>query len=275
MRKFIYLVSVVAFSLLTGCQKENGGTTEPGLVPEIKLDPAGEIRVSGEINNVVVAYEIINPVENGRLEMRPSAEWIEINSDSGSEVSITVGKNDEDVERYGTVTFSYVYGEGKAVNTSAVILQQPGTNYDYAHEATVITAYYYGDRNSVNGEHNFDTYLSSKPFADGSPMNDAFYYRLDFWSPAPEDPSAPLPAAGTYTFGEMFETKEFTFSDDFSYYTILDAQGEIYLTSYFYDGTVTIDYDGDNIIIDAVLTDETYNYVHHVTYTGPVEYTIL
>lgn len=257
------------------CQKESNGTAGP--LPEININPSGEIHVSGEKSeDLTIGYEIVNPVKDGKLDIEPSVEWITVLEDTGSELKVRVETNGTEDERCGILVISYIYGENKSVDREAVIIQGAGVNYDYVQEATVITAYYYGDRNSNNGEHNFDTYLSSKPFdEDGYPMSGAFYYRLDFWSPAPGDASAPLPAAGTYDFGEMYETAEFTFTNDFSYYVIYDDQGEISLTSYFYDGTVTIDYEGENIIIDAVLTDETYNYVHHVTYAGPVEYTVL
>lgn len=141
----------------------------------------------------------------------------------------------------------------------------PSVEYDYELTATVFTGELY-DYMSNNGEANFYTFLSDRPFdSDGYSDSEGTYYLFDIFAPASALETEALPA-GTYKLGEPDATEEMTFSIDYSCVYLPGEYGR-YLT----DGTLVVTVEGDTYTFDAVLTDET-GATHHVTYTGPTEY---
>ena len=141
----------------------------------------------------------------------------------------------------------------------------PSVEYDHELTATVFTGELYDDI-SNNGEANFYTFLSDRPFdSDGYADIAGTYYLFDIFAPASALETEALPA-GTYTLGEPDATEEMTFGIDYSCVYLPGEDGR-YLT----DGTLVVTVEGDTYTFDAVLTDET-GATHHVTYTGPTEY---
>ena len=141
----------------------------------------------------------------------------------------------------------------------------PSVEYDHELTATVFTGELYDDM-SNNGEANFYTFLSDRPFdSDGYADIAGTYYLFDIFAPASALETEALPA-GTYKLGEPDATEEMTFGIDYSCVYLPGEDGR-YLT----DGTLVVTVEGDTYTFDAVLTDET-GATHHVTYTGPTEY---
>lgn len=141
----------------------------------------------------------------------------------------------------------------------------PSVEYDHELTATVFTGELY-DYMANNGEANFYTFLSDMPFdSDGYADIAGTYYLFDIFAPASALETEALPA-GTYTLGEPDATEEMTFGIDYSC-VYLPGEERRYLT----DGTLVVTVEGDTYTFDAVLTDET-GATHHVTYTGPTEY---
>lgn len=141
----------------------------------------------------------------------------------------------------------------------------PSVEYDHELTATVFTGELYDDM-ANNGEANFYTFLSDMPFdSDGYADIAGTYYLFDIFAPASALETEALPA-GTYTLGEPDATEEMTFGIDYSCVYLPGEEGR-YLT----DGTLVVTVEGDTYTFDAVLTDET-GATHHVTYTGPTEY---
>ena len=141
----------------------------------------------------------------------------------------------------------------------------PSVEYDHELTATVFTGELY-DNMSNNGEANFYTFLSDRPFdSDGYADIAGTYYLFDIYAPASALETEALPA-GTYKLGEPDATEEMTFGIDYSCVYLPGEDGR-YLT----DGTLVVTVEGDTYTFDAVLTDET-GATHHVTYTGPTEY---
>lgn len=141
----------------------------------------------------------------------------------------------------------------------------PSVEYDHELTATVFTGELY-DNMSNNGEANFYTFLSDRPFdSDGYADIAGTYYLFDIYAPASALETEALPA-GTYKLGEPDATEEMTFGIDYSCVYLPGEEGR-YLT----DGTLVVTVEGDTYTFDAVLTDET-GATHHVTYTGPTEY---
>ena len=141
----------------------------------------------------------------------------------------------------------------------------PSVEYDHELTATVFTGELYDDM-SNNGEANFYTFLSDRPFdSDGYADIAGTYYLFDIYAPASALETEALPA-GTYKLGEPDATEEMTFGIDYSCVYLPGEEGR-YLT----DGTLVVTVEGDTYTFDAVLTDET-GATHHVTYTGPTEY---
>ena len=142
----------------------------------------------------------------------------------------------------------------------------PSVEYDHELTATVFTGELY-DNMANNGEANFYTFLSDMPFdSDGYADIAGTYYLFDIFAPASALETEALPA-GTYKLGEPDATEEMTFGIDYSCVYLPGEDGRRYLT----DGTLVVTVEGDTYTFDAVLTDET-GATHHVTYTGPTEY---
>lgn len=99
-------------------------------------------------------------------------------------------------------------------------------------------------------------------YADGSVI-----YYIDLFSVLPEDENNPLPASGTYTLTDDEDFPPYTINGGMTYPSF--ASGTVYLD----DITLEIGYEGDNIVLDAVMLDKNGE-SHHVTYSGPVVFSV-
>ena len=243
-----------------------------GAEPVITLATPDVVPATG--GEIILAYEIADPVEGGVVSASSEASWIEdITCPQDGTVHMTVLANDGE-ERETTLTVTYAY-DGKEVEASVTLVQEaaaPGEEYDYEYEFTIMSGEYYG-ATGYNGEYNFYTVISDIPLDESGNMpNGGIYYWFDIYTPKPEDPSNPLPPAGTYALGSA--TDEMTFSMDFSAVIQIDDQGEYTYQGYYVEGEMTISYEGDNMIIEAFMTDES-DYTHHVTFRGKAGFTNL
>lgn len=112
--------------LLAGCDNE-----EQKVVPDpiINVDTETVIELPPAGGSASFVYSIDNPVENGRLEAKPSDTWMSDVTVTDDEVRFNVEANETEELREGSVLLTYVYGEDKTVNAVVNVSQavmQPG-----------------------------------------------------------------------------------------------------------------------------------------------------
>lgn len=169
-------------------------------------------------------------------------------------------------ETEGTISVFMVAANGQSlISRLDVMIGSAPVEYDYEFELSHVVAQYYG--NDYTDTHNWVFYFSDQPLND-----DWTYpagtnsYTLDLYSYAPDNIDNPLPAAGEY---------------------VLDDNGDVYMTvawamtypslgngyvAMLNDASINISYEGDNMVLDGVMTDA-YGKTHHITFSNPVSVT--
>lgn len=262
--RFIGL-SILTMTVLLSCQeKDTSGQ------PQIVLLSGDNLTVPAEGGIQTIQYGIVNAVDGGKLSGTFSETWItDVNTLSDSELEFNIQPCNDTVRRSGIMTLEYTWNGGsvkKQFNVIQISLKKK-------LEATYLTGTYYGNQYGNNGEYNYETYLSDEPVVDGKVYIGGTYYIFDMYAGAPADPSNPMPPAGTYTLGQKGATEAMTFTPEYSrgFKAIDDEEYEFNVT--FAEGTLTLDVDGDNVTIEAILKDVNGE-MHHVSYSGPAAYTI-
>lgn len=267
-KSFLFFLAVAAFAVVTGCEEKIVSETPP----EITLD-ATEITIPAEGGDFELTYEIINPTADGKVSAASDADWLTLNADNPGVIAITAAANTGE-KRKAEINVVYEYGDGRIKAAAEVTQAAAGQASGYEYDMKCFDGIYYGQTYGNNGEYNYYTWISDIGFdEDGYQMPGGTYYLFDIYvAAAPEDADNPLPPAGTYNLGSgPGMTEDMTFSYDYSKGVSIANDGTYIFEAYFNEGTLTIGYEGSNIIMDAVLTDED-GIIHHVTYEGPVSY---
>lgn len=124
MKQFPLLLCCAAIAILSGCEKSTGSNSGPA----IRLTSPDPVTVSHEGETITISYEIENPADGGEISAAASAGWISSPEyASAEEIRFTVEPNTEPEERTATITVTYTYDNGKTVEATAGIKQDPGT----------------------------------------------------------------------------------------------------------------------------------------------------
>lgn len=237
--------------------------------PIIKTDQQ-EFTVPSESSQIEIPFEIINPVQGGKVTAKSNVNWIPSVTVDGQLITVNVNENTSEEERSSTITVTYSFGESKSVESEIKIIQSGAIipEYKYETECTYFIGDYYGAY-GINGEHEYYFTISDKGYDEtGNVYPGSSYYILDIYCNGPEDQSYPLPESGEYTYGEGFETNLMTFSYGYSFGMGVDEEGnELFNVKFMEGSTIRIDYEGTDMILDAVLIDNNGD-KHHVTYSG-------
>ena len=216
-----------------------------------------------------ILYQVKDPVSDGKMSASSDAGWLTGFScdDNNGVADFTAEANGTAETRSATVVLTYTYGGSKTVTAEFDLSQEasdPEAKYNYDYQLSYYFAEYYG--NQFTDCHNWVFYLTDTPAEDGMYFPDnAVVYTIDLYAAAdPENPENPLPAAGEYRISS--DSEDMTFSDFMSYPTIPGYVAMIV------DGTVNISYEGTDIIIEGIWTDEN-NATHHFVFNGPMEVT--
>lgn len=216
-----------------------------------------------------ILYQVKDPVSDGKMSASSDAGWLTGFScdDNNGVADFTAEANETAETRSATVVLTYTYGGSKTVTAEFDLSQEasdPEAKYNYDYQLSYYFAEYYG--NQFTDCHNWVFYLTDTPAEDGMYFPDnAVVYTIDLYAAAdPENPENPLPAAGEYRISS--DSEDMTFSDFMSYPTIPGYVAMIV------DGTVNISYEGTDIIIEGIWTDEN-NATHHFVFNGPMEVT--
>ena len=274
MKKYLFLIAMSA-ALLTGCKKDNlGNQDQPTDVPSIETGTAS-LSIPAQGGTIELTYEIINPAEDGQISAEQAENWIhDFNCDTDGKISFTADANESTDSRSQELTLTYTYGDGNSVQAKIDAVQDAAApvQYDFDLTLNILEGEYYGDMYGNNGEYNWYTYISDIGFdANGYTQPNGTYYVLDIFGPAPEDESNLLPPAGEYILGEEGATEEMTFTPDYSEVAMTDAEGALEYSGIFTEGRLTISYEGENMVLEAFLTDS-QGKTHHVKYNGPADY---
>ena len=146
----IPLVLSAAF-LFYGCR--NSGQEEPLPEPQIVLHDEGTIELSFEGGQVEITFNILNPREDGSVQAGASDGWLSVPSYTDSSVTVEAGPNQSGVDRSASLTMSYVYDGGKAVERSVSLHQAAEVveeeEYDVEISATYADAVYQSDSDGL------------------------------------------------------------------------------------------------------------------------------
>lgn len=272
MKKYLFLIAMSA-ALLTGCKKDDP-KNQPTDAPSIEVSTA-TLSIPAQGGTVELTYEIINPAEDGRISASQAGDWIhDFNYDTDGKVSFTADANESTESRSQELTLTYTYGNGNSVQAQINAVQDAAApeQYDFDMTLEVFSGTYYGDMYGNQGEHNWYTWVSDIEFdEEGYLQPNGTYYLFDIFGPAPEDGNNPLPPAGEYVLGDVEATEAMTFTPDYSEIVITDAEGWYEYREAFTEGRLTISYEGENMILEAFLTDS-QGKTHHVKYNGPANY---
>lgn len=273
---YVRIISMFcASAMLFACNKPESEKPEPEKpdknLPQIVIDVQGNINVSLEGGEVSIPYSIVNPVDGGKVSGNAEVDWITDFADSDTAVVCFVLENTEIESRNAVVTLTYEYpGAAEPISAQVNLIQEPAVDWDYDMTATAFQGHYYDTRYGHNGEYNYYTWLSDKPFDEnGSAQPGGTYYLFDMYAGAPDDPLKPLPPAGTYLLGEDGSTAEMTFSNSYSRVTGYNDLGEESINEYFSEGTLVVVYENDSLKMEAQLTDRA-GALHRVVYAQPV-----
>ena len=175
-------------------------------------------------------------------------------------------------ETEGTVSVFVTATNGQSLIASLNVAIDGGAggDYDYDIELTVFNGTYYSTMFAVT--HNYYTTLSDMPFdADGYSQNGGTYYILDLYAGEPADGNNPMLPEGTYSVDYSGTYPAMTFNGSISSGLSTTLDGDVIFNVDFTDGTLDVSYEGDNIIIEGVLTDDAGK-THHIYYNGPASY---
>ena len=231
-------------------------------VPTITITTEDPLTLAADGGSYTIEYEITDPTEDGSISADAGdAGWItDINCDCDTEgvITFSVAANDTDGERQATITVTYTYNGTETVSESIDAVQEanepPVQGYDYEYVMLYRSIVLY-----PGSPNNYYIKMSSDP--DGDPYG-AATYTLDLYA----ESSSSTPPAGTYTITANGGA-DMTASSGYTSVKILEESGNTILNCKIAEGTITITYEGDTMIMDAVLTDAEGN-THHVTYNA-------
>ena len=228
-------------------------------VPTITITTEDPLTLAADGGSYTIEYEITDPTEDGSISADAGdAGWItDINCDTEGVITFSVAANDTDGERQATITVTYTYNGTETVSESIDAVQEanesPVQGYDYEYEMIYLSILNYGGTPC--------NYYITMSDTEGDAYGTARYV-LDIY--ANSDTS--MPPAGTYTMTAN-GGEDMTASSGYSSTRIEDESGNVIVNCKLAEGTITITYEGDTMIMDAVLTDVEGN-THHVTYNA-------
>lgn len=224
--------------------------------PEMTISEP-EVHVSADGGESKVAVVITNPAQDGSINATTDASWITITSVNETSVAFTTSENTETSERNATITVTYTYGGGKTIDAGITVTQeaaQSSSQYDYDYILVAYSGYKAGS--------NFYATFADKEYTSVGEPNTT-YYKLDLYSDNSTNSDL---TAGTYTLSESTGAP-MTFSKKYSNGASYNEYRDYAWNVKFAEGTINISYEGDNMIMEGFMTDESGK-THHILYNG-------
>lgn len=268
MKKISVLCLFSILILMTGC-KENRTPEIPAPLLEIINGETGFV-VPSNGGTQSIEYSITNPVEGGIIEAIPAEDWINsINCDTENQIVFNVDPHTAQIDapeaRSQILTVTYTYGDGLVIKCDINIIQNGGIIYDYEWEMSELNCKWEGDYYSSQ---KYYLCISDLPWSEDKVKPGGTYYQFQIIGQKPEDEENPRIPAGTYTLGaEIAGYELWTFDPMFSTAFRYDEAGHVEWQANWTEGTVSISYEGDQMIVDCQLTDADGK-THHAAYRG-------
>lgn len=252
MRKFLAFVAIVAVAL-TACDK---GPEEPTYTSSLSFSKL-EVTFNKAGGEQTLGFAIINPM-GGSVTVEENAEWMDARAEFNSDIIINVEANEGDA-REATILVKY---KG-AKDVKLVVRQKAGNvgDYDVEYQAKRFEGIYGG---KTGNTYNYYVILSDIGVSkSGEAKANGTYYYFDFYSSTAGDQEYPVLPDGTYTFDANDTHASGTFSDENSWYAVMDAAGEFATARSYKTATVTVAENSFEAVIEF-----TNGETHHVTYEG-------
>jgi hypothetical protein len=202
--------------------------------------------------------EVNVTIEGGagsKLSVKEDASWLDTKV-NGNTIELTASLNTTASVREVIVTVKYESAE------ATFTVKQAGSEYDVVFAAKRFEGIYFGTEYTTM--HNYYIILSDVGVkTDASFKANGTYYVFDMYRSIKADEMNPVLPDGEYKFDATNSFADKTFSDEGSWYTQTDADGEFTKSSSFKEATVTVKNGKFSAII--VMEDDT---THYVSYEG-------
>lgn len=252
--RFWILAAGVTLILSCGSSDTNSAGTS-----ETEIILTEYVQISCEGGPRILEYTVTRPVEGAVvIADAGGADWID-GTDTSVEgiIAFEAEENEEDESRMAVMTVRYVYDGGEAVAVVNLIQDAAGYTYDFSIE----NAYgiYFGALDRTPGMR-YVLCLTEKSVESGS-FGPGLNYRFDIYAERPADLTDIRLPEGLYELSRNYEPGCLNSDNTYMY----DGDTERHL--FFIKCSLSISYDGDNIVAVADILDQNGE-THRVCYTG-------
>lgn len=245
--------------LVVAC--DNGG--EENTKPTVTVTSESVIEMGVEGGTAEILYTLAKGSDT-KVNVSETAAWIDTEVEE-STIIVTVKANDGIDEREAKITLNY-YG-----SSAVVTVKQAGRatgDYDVDFTVKRFEGIYFGTEGSTTP--NYYVILSDiGANADGSPKANGTYYFFDMYSSTKADEACPILPNGKYSYDEKNSYTSLTFTEEGSWYAVMDNKGEYAKSGSFKDASVTVK-DGKFEAIVELTSGEK----HHIVFEGKLQTTI-
>ena len=257
--KKIFSILMLAVVLLVACEKGGDENTKP----TVTVTSESVIEVGIEGGTVDILYTIANGSDT-KVNVSESAAWIDTEVEA-SKVIVTVEANDGVNEREANITLKY-YG-----SSAVVTVKQAGKaagDYDVEFKAKRFEGIYFDTEYSTVP--NYYVILSDiGAKADGSPKANGTYYFFDMYHSTKADAEFPILPNGDYTYDVDNKFTNLTFSEEGSWYAVMDDKGEYAKSGSFKDASVAVKNGKFEAIVELTSGEK-----HHIVFEGMLQTTV-
>lgn len=247
---------MLATLLCVACEKGGDESTKP--IVTVTSESVIEVGVDG--GTVDILYTITNGTDT-KVNVSETAAWIDTAVEA-SKVVVTIEANDTINKREAKITLKY-YG-----SSAEVTVKQAGKasgDYDVEFEAKRFEGIYFDSTVP-----NYYVILSDiGANADGSPKANGTYYFFDMYNNTKADAERPILPNGNYTYDVDNKFTNLTFSEEGSWYAVMDNKGEYAKSGSFKDASVTVKDGKFEAIIELTSGEK-----HHIVFEGMLQTTV-
>lgn len=247
---------MLATLLCVACEKGGDESTKP--IVTVTSESVIEIGVDG--GTVDILYTITNGTDT-KVNVSETAAWIDTAVEA-SKVVVTIEANDSVNKREAKITLQY-YG-----SSAEVTVKQAGKttgDYDVEFEVKRFEGIYFDSTVA-----NYFVILSDiGAKADGSPKANGTYYFFDMYNNTKADAECPILPNGNYTYDVDNKFSNLTFSEEGSWYAVMDNKGEYAKVGSFKDASVTVEDGKFEAIIELTSGEK-----HHIVFEGKMQTTV-
>jgi hypothetical protein len=219
MKKFFAILALIAVSL-TACDKGDKAEETTAATSAIKLS-TDYVEFGKKGGEQSVLFTIENPT-GGKVTAETNVEWLDAVIDFNEKVIITAEANDGE-PRDAKVTIKY-----SSAKDATITVEQKGSSageYDVEFDANRFEGIYFG--NSASTTYNYYVIISDiGATINGEPKANGTYYFFDFYSKVAGDSEYPILPNGTYTFDTKNSMGDATFTNEASWYAVMDEKGD-------------------------------------------------